>query len=193
MMALTMIRHRYCIKLFQWFSYSVASQEVLRVGSSVQKSQFGAGYKPDADVSREAQIWAPVLGFTDHTTTSPAYPASMPMSHQRWTTLKEAEKTVKPHLSVLCSCWASPVFAPHCSQTSLPTTVANPKCRFMVSTTYTLYQLICCCCLVIKLYTTRCKPMDRSPPSSVMGGSIMLLRKKKFTSFGCAPKLLSLV
>ena len=120
MMALTMIRHRDCIKLFQWFSDSVASQEVRRVGSSVQKSQFGAGYKPDADVSHEAQIWAPVLGLTGHAATSPAYPASMPMSHQRRTTLKEAEKTVKPPVSV-CSaaaghplCLLPTVPRPHC-------------------------------------------------------------------------------
>ena len=124
-MALTMIRHRDCIKLFQWFSDSVASQEVRRVGSSVQKSQFGAGYKPDADVSHEAQIWAPVLGLTGHAATSPAYPASMPMSHQRRTTLKEAEKTVNPQsqfalqlLGIPCVC--SPLFPDlithHCGQ-----------------------------------------------------------------------------
>ena len=37
--------------------------------SSVQKSQFGAGYKPGADVSHEAQIWAPVPSLTDHDAT----------------------------------------------------------------------------------------------------------------------------
>lgn len=60
----------------------------------MQKSQLGAGHKPDADVSHEAQIRAPVLGLTAHAAASPAYPAFVPMSHQRWPTLKEAEKTM---------------------------------------------------------------------------------------------------
>lgn len=101
------------------------------------------GRAPVAHSSRTAHIRAPVLGSPDNTATNAASPAPAPMSHECWATLEagRGEAVSTPQSQLAQQLPESPIFAPHCSQTTLPTT-GNIKRRLLVSGTYTIYQLV---------------------------------------------------